>query len=330
MKPTRIVVHNTANDASAVNEISYMRSNSLKVSFHYAVDDKEIVQGIPENRNAWHAGDGNGKGNREGIGIEICYSKSGGDRFIKAEQNAAWFISTLLKKYGWGIDKVTKHQDYMNKYCPHRTLDMGWQRFLNIIKDNMANKFNYELYVKNNNLYMRILSGSIKENITVKNLTKGTSWKVFAEKSVGNDGGFINQGMEACLYEVIAKGVVHQYDNRKKPEPTPEPPKPDPKDQKIAELEEMVKNQAQEVVELKTSESRLFDQLTKVENELGGLKREKLEWDSKENGYIAQIAVLEKRLEELTKVREPENNLFVRVSKWLQKVVKRISENRRN
>lgn len=134
MTPTRIVVHNTANDASANNEISYMRSNNNETSFHFAVDDKEVVQGIPLNRNAWHAGDSHGKGNMEGIAIEICYSKSGGDRFIKAEQNAAKFIAQLLKERGWGIDKVTKHQDYSGKYCPHRTLDMGWERFLNMIR----------------------------------------------------------------------------------------------------------------------------------------------------------------------------------------------------
>lgn len=134
MRPTRIVVHNTANDASAINEIAYMTNNDKEVSFHYAVDDKQIVQGIEENRNAWHASDGNGKGNREGIAIEICYSKSGGDRFIKAEQNAVDLIVDILKRYGWGIDKVTKHQDYTNKYCPHRTLDMGWDRFINMIE----------------------------------------------------------------------------------------------------------------------------------------------------------------------------------------------------
>lgn len=78
--------------------------------------------------------DGHGKGNMQGIAIEICYSKSGGDRFIKAEQNAAKFIAQLLKEKGWGIDKVTKHQDYSGKYCPHRTLDMGWERFLNMIR----------------------------------------------------------------------------------------------------------------------------------------------------------------------------------------------------
>ena len=134
MKPTRIVVHNTANDASAANEISYMRSNNNEVSFHYAVDDKEIVQAIPENRNAWHAGDGGkGKGNREGIAIEICYSKSGGAKFTKAEENAVELIVDILKRYGWGIDKVTKHQDYSKKYCPHRTLDLGWDRFIKMI-----------------------------------------------------------------------------------------------------------------------------------------------------------------------------------------------------
>jgi N-acetylmuramoyl-L-alanine amidase CwlA len=140
MKPTRIVVHNTANDASARNEISYMTNNDYETSFHYAVDDKEIVQGIEENRNAWHASDGDGKGNREGIAIEICYSKSGGDKFIKAEENTVELIVDILKRYNWGIDKVTKHQDYTNKYCPHRTLDMGWDRFIKMIEAKMNNK----------------------------------------------------------------------------------------------------------------------------------------------------------------------------------------------
>ena len=138
MTATRIVVHNTANDASAMSEVSYMLGNNKEVSFHYAVDDYRVVQGIETNRNAWHAGDGNGTGNRKGIAVEICYSKSGGDRFTKAEQNAAKFIASLLKERGWGIDKVTKHQDYSGKYCPHRTLDMGWERFLNMIRSELG------------------------------------------------------------------------------------------------------------------------------------------------------------------------------------------------
>ena len=140
MKPTRIVVHNTANDASAKNEIAYMKRNNNQTSFHYAVDDKQAVQGIPENRNAWHSGDGNGKGNREGIAIEICYSKSGGSKFTKAEENAAELIVDILNRYGWGVDKVTKHQDYNGKYCPHKTLDLGWERFLGMVEDKLSPK----------------------------------------------------------------------------------------------------------------------------------------------------------------------------------------------
>ena len=134
MTPEFIVIHNTANDASAMAEISYMIGNNNKVSFHCAIDNTRIVQGIPFNRNSWNAGDGgNGNGNRKGISLEICYSKSGGEDFEEAERLAAEYTAYLLKQYNWGIDKVKKHQDFANKYCPHRTLDMGWQRFLDMV-----------------------------------------------------------------------------------------------------------------------------------------------------------------------------------------------------
>lgn len=101
MTPQYITIHNTYNDASAMNEISYMLRNNNKVSFHYAVDDTRAVQGIALNRNAWHAGDGlEGNGNRKSIAIEICYSKSGGEKFDKAEKNAAILVAKLLKQYG--------------------------------------------------------------------------------------------------------------------------------------------------------------------------------------------------------------------------------------
>ena len=37
--PTRVVIHNTANDAPAANEISYMLNRPEEVSCHFAVDD---------------------------------------------------------------------------------------------------------------------------------------------------------------------------------------------------------------------------------------------------------------------------------------------------
>ena len=77
----------------------------------------------------------NGTGNRKSISIEICYSKSGGDKFIQAEKNAAQVVADLLKGWGLPLDRVRKHQDWNGKYCPHRTLDMGWDRFLKMVAD---------------------------------------------------------------------------------------------------------------------------------------------------------------------------------------------------
>lgn len=119
-----ITFHNTANDASADAEIRYMIGNNNEVSYHFAVDDKEVVQGIPTDRNAWHTGDGSGvnSGNRTSIGVEVCYSKSGGAKYKAAEKLAIKFIAQLLKERGWGVDRVRKHQDWSGKYCPHRVL----------------------------------------------------------------------------------------------------------------------------------------------------------------------------------------------------------------
>ena len=126
MKPRYIVCHNTANDASAENEVKYMISNNNWVSYHVAVDDKYAIQVIPFNRNAWHTGDGaNGNGNRYGIGVEICYSKSGGARYTQAEENAVYVMARLLYKYDLGIDALKQHADFANKNCPHRIRDEG-------------------------------------------------------------------------------------------------------------------------------------------------------------------------------------------------------------
>lgn len=139
MTPEGITIHNTANNASAENEIKYMIGNNKQVSYHYAVDDKEIIQGILENRNAWHAGDGNGNGNRKTISIEICYSTGDKAKFEKAQENTAEFVAYKLKEYGWDVDRVYTHKHWSGKHCPHRTLDeYGWEYFINLVKKYMG------------------------------------------------------------------------------------------------------------------------------------------------------------------------------------------------
>ncbi|KAA0966997.1 XlyB [Sporosarcina sp. ANT_H38] len=125
MTPEYITIHNTANDATALNEIAYMTRNLVATSYHVAIDDKHVVLAIPFDRSGWHAGDGNGSGNRKSIGIEICYSKSGGERYKNAEANAIEYVAHLLKQYDWGIDRVKWHRDWSGKECPHRIIDEG-------------------------------------------------------------------------------------------------------------------------------------------------------------------------------------------------------------
>ena len=217
--PQFYVVHNTYNDAPAKNEVSYMIGNNNKVSFHWAVDDVEAIQGLPENRSAFASGDGKrGQGNLYGIHVEICYSKSGGDRFNKAEQNAAKLIADGLKAHGWGIDKVKKHQDFADKYCPHRTLDMGWQRFLNMVQANLdgnaqptpdnGTSVNYQVRITaNSGLNVRSAASASASKVTA--LAKGTVVTVDRES---NGWLHISQGWISAEYtERVSSGFSVNY-----------------------------------------------------------------------------------------------------------------------
>ena len=42
-----------------------------------------------------------------------------------------------MKELGWDTSHLKKHQDFDGKYCPHRTLDKGWARFLKMIESEM-------------------------------------------------------------------------------------------------------------------------------------------------------------------------------------------------
>ena len=82
-KPLYIVVHNTANTsptAGADNHAIYMQNvenaDKTYLSWHFTVDADKIIQHLPLTEHGWHAGDGNGKGNKNGIAIEIAENKT--------------------------------------------------------------------------------------------------------------------------------------------------------------------------------------------------------------------------------------------------------------
>jgi len=143
MKPEFVTIHDTANpNATALNHAAYLSRNSiaerLPVSWHFSVDDMNIVQHLPCNESGWHAGDGNGTGNRRSIGIEIC-EFADTNRRRKAEENAARLAAYLADKFSIPVECIVQHHHWTNKNCPRilRARAGGWEGFINMVKKNL-------------------------------------------------------------------------------------------------------------------------------------------------------------------------------------------------
>ncbi len=126
MEPEYLTIHSTANpDSTAQNERDWLinPSNTRTASWHLAVDDKEIIEAIPLDEVAWHAGDGkNGTGNRKSISIEICESN---DR-KKTILNAVKLSAQILHERNWGVERLKRHYDWSGKHCPRILADKNW------------------------------------------------------------------------------------------------------------------------------------------------------------------------------------------------------------
>lgn len=140
MKPTYIVIHNTANSAPAVNEVKYLnsRENNSSTSFHFAVDDTGVYQAVNLKYNSWHAG--NVSMNRKSIGIEIAKSTIN-DNAVKdkAIENGAKLTAMLMNYYNIPLENVITHKDVTGKNCPHDILSRyGYDNFLLLVKNYLA------------------------------------------------------------------------------------------------------------------------------------------------------------------------------------------------
>lgn len=138
MTPESITIHNTANrarTAGAINHAFYLNGSGSdkSVSWHYVVDDTKIVECIPPNEHAWHAGDGAyGKGNRTSIAIEIC-ENGNSDQLREATLLACKLTGYLLNKYN--LTTVHQHNYWSGKNCPNRIRagePFSWVEFLRI------------------------------------------------------------------------------------------------------------------------------------------------------------------------------------------------------
>jgi N-acetylmuramoyl-L-alanine amidase len=125
MTPQYITIHSTGNPKStAQNEANYVCYNSdRQASYHYVCDDSQIIQVLPVNEVAWHAGDGgSGTGNRKSVAIEICEP---GDR-KKAVDNAVWLTKELMRDLKIDKAHIRQHHDWSGKDCPRILRDSAY------------------------------------------------------------------------------------------------------------------------------------------------------------------------------------------------------------
>lgn len=124
--PIGVTLHNTGNPnptADARNHAAWLArveaGDTTYVGAHFFVDPSRIVQVLPINEVAWHAGDGQGPGNRQTIAIEICEIAP----YEKAESHGLHLAAALLAHFPEA--KLYKHQDFSGKICPRIILNQG-------------------------------------------------------------------------------------------------------------------------------------------------------------------------------------------------------------
>ena len=134
-KPAYIVIHETDNwskGADAKAHATAMKNGNLAGTVHYYVDSKSVYQTLDHSDGAWAVGDGKGKygiTNRNSINIEICVNPE--TDYYKAVDKAEQLAAQLLKRYGWGTDRLKRHYDASRKNCPRRIQAEGrWPEFV--------------------------------------------------------------------------------------------------------------------------------------------------------------------------------------------------------
>lgn len=144
--PQGLTVHETATPgASSSNESAYFHNAYREASAHFFADYNTIVQIIPENEIAWHAGS---TANHRFLSVELCHFADP-EKFQEVWKRGVWLASMLCQKYSWDpfdINQLnhhawvseewgeTDHTDPIGYFQMHgRT----WEGFVNDVAENM-------------------------------------------------------------------------------------------------------------------------------------------------------------------------------------------------
>ena len=162
-----ITVHDTGNTkagAGALNHARYIKNigkiGTLK-SWHFTVDEKHVVQHLPVNETAFHAGDGAGDGNRKSIGIEICVNSDG--NLVEAVNNAVYLTGWLCACCKIPLENIVQHHRWSGKNCP-ASLRAGrpysWQVFLSQVNNFIENELIEKEKERRKDAWQRTLTAS--------------------------------------------------------------------------------------------------------------------------------------------------------------------------
>lgn len=148
-----LTFHEPWSTAKAKRLHAYLLSNRAAerpVSWHFTVDESDILLGLPLSESGWHAGDGMGPGNTQSIGKEVCdyamrRDKKDEDLFWQSITHAAMLDAHLcnnidsLLKYPDCLKPFPEHQKqhfhWSGKNCPAilRGLPSGWDKYIEMV-----------------------------------------------------------------------------------------------------------------------------------------------------------------------------------------------------
>lgn len=148
-KKLGIVVHQTGAPAAGANAramANYQRNmanpkNYEQKSWHYQVDDREVIQSFSHDICTWQSSDGRGPGNTAHISIEKCINADGD--YNKAFDNLAKTCAAICYLEDFNpYRNIARHYDFARdkKWCPAQILNGKNGLTFQVLKDR-TNKY---------------------------------------------------------------------------------------------------------------------------------------------------------------------------------------------
>lgn len=120
-----ITLYETKDYNKSINDLFNYYNNESKENtcFHYIVDDKTVIQLMPDDYMVYHTGMYKDFGDRYTIAIAIC-SNLNDSKFNESLMRTIGLIDELLESYSIDKSNVFFHRDFnIRIYDPKRLLD---------------------------------------------------------------------------------------------------------------------------------------------------------------------------------------------------------------